>query len=161
MAENLWDHSNVISGETSTDGVYQCSGYRGLRTNLSIGRLTDDTLFYAAVSVKKSEAGDEYWNITIVCENEDGKTEYFETESTQIKAGKWSRIYGEVKIPSGLTVVQFVIGSFYKGEWEATGAVVSTGSPIITGRSVHVHRAPIAIPLDLAPTSITLTVRSV
>lgn len=142
MAENLWSASNVISGETSTDGVYRCSGYRGLRTNLSIGTLTEDTLFHHAVSLKFNEPSGVAWWTTISAKDKDGKLKYFDSKYIYVKAGEWVRIDADVNVPSGYTVTQFIIccdgdAQGYRGTYEATGAVVSIGSPVTLASSAH------------------------
>ena len=139
MSANLWKAENVTPAENPEDGIYACSGNRGVRTNVSLDRLAENQTFHCGFSVNPG-AGDTF-NLTLCYKDAAGSVNFAATADVSAPAGKWTRVSGSVVVPSGMTVYQMVICNNRNASgtsgWKVTNPTLSLGSPVCLASSAH------------------------
>ena len=139
MSANLWKAENVTPAENPEDGIYACSGNRGVRTNVSLDRLATNQTFHCGFSVNPG-AGDTF-NLTLCYKDAAGSVNFAATADVSAPAGKWTRVSGSVVVPSGMTVYQMVICNNRNASgtsgWKVTNPTLSLGSPVCLASSAH------------------------
>ena len=139
MSANLWKAENVISAEALEDGIYACSGMRGVRTNVALDRLAENQVFHCGFSV--NPGADDALNVTLCYRDAAGSVNYAAIPDASVPAGKWTRVSGSVVVPSGMTVYQMVIcnngNASGSGGWKVTNPTLSLGSPVPLASSAH------------------------
>lgn len=137
MSANLWQAENVISTETHKDGIYACSGTRGVRTNVALGKLSANQTFHCGFSVNPGAA--DALGVSLCYRDAAGRVNYAFVADIPVPAGKWTRVSQEVVVPADMTVYQMVIcnnrnASGAKG-WKVTNPTLSLGSPVVLAQA--------------------------
>lgn len=145
MSANLWEAKNVTPAENPEDGIYACSGNRGVRTNVSLDRLATNQTFHCGFSVNPGK--DDKFNMTLCYRDAAGRVNYANTADVSAPAGKWTRVSGSVVVPSGMTVYQMVICNNWNASgtsgWKVTNPTLSLGSaPLTLASAEHTHQVP-------------------
>lgn len=139
MSANLWKAENVTPAGIPEDGIYACSGTRGVRTNVALDRLAENQTFHCGFSVNPG-AGDTF-NLTLCYKDAAGSVNYAAIPDASVPAGKWTRVSGSVVVPSGMTVYQMVICNNRNASgtsgWKVTNPTLSLGSPVTLASSAH------------------------
>ena len=139
MSANLWKAENVISAEALEDGIYACSGARGVRTNVALDRLAENQTFHCGFSVNPGK--DDKLNMTLLYRDAAGSVNSANTADVSVPAGKWTRVSGSVVVPSGMTVYQMVICNNKNASgtsgWKVTNPTLSLGSAVCLASSAH------------------------
>ena len=139
MSANLWKAENVISAEALEDGIYACSGTRGVRTNVALDRLAANQTFHCGFSVNPGK--DDKFSMALCYRDAAGSAKFTYGTDTSAPAGKWTRVSGSVVIPSGMTVYQMVIcnngNASGASGWKVTNPTLSLGSPVPLASSAH------------------------
>lgn len=133
MSANLWEAKNVTPAENPEDGIYACSGYRGVRTNVSLDKLAANQTFHCGFSVNPGK--DDKFNMALCYRDAAGYVNYVWSDEVSATAGKWTRVSGSAVIPSGMTVYQIVVCNSSNASgtsgWKVTNPTLSLGSPIV------------------------------
>ena len=144
MSANLWKAENVISAEALEDGIYACSGTRGVRTNVALDRLATNQTFHCGFSV--NPGADDAFLVVLLYRDAAGNVNYASTPTASAPAGKWTRVSESVVVPSGMTVCQMVIcddrNASGASGWKVTNPTLSLGSPIVLASAEHTHQVP-------------------
>lgn len=139
MSANLWKAENVISAEALEDGIYACSGMRGVRTNMALDRLTSNQTFHYGFSVNPGADGS--FDMALCYRDAAGNVNYAFGEHVAVPAGKWTRVSGSVVVPSGMTVYQVVVCNYENASgangWKVTNPCLSYGSPVTLASDAH------------------------
>lgn len=139
MSANLWKAENVTPAGIPEDGIYACSGTRGVRTNVSLDKLAANQTFHCGFSVNPGK--DDKFNMTLCYRDAAGSVNYAFGTDTSAPAGKWTRVSESVVIPSDMTVYQMVICNNRNASgasgWKVTNPTLSLGSPVCLASSAH------------------------
>lgn len=139
MSANLWKAENVISAEALEDGIYACSGMRGVRTNVTLDRLAANQTFHCGFSVNPGK--DDKLSMALCYRDAAGSVNYAFTTEASAPAGKWTRVSNDVVVPSGMTVYQMVIynngNASGASGWKVMNPTLSLGSPVCLASSSH------------------------
>ena len=139
MSANLWSTENVTPAENPEDGIYACSGTRGVRTNVTLDRLATNQTFHCGFSVNPGK--DDEFNMMLCYRDAAGSVNYAFGTDTSAPAGKWTRVSHDVVVPSGMTVYQMVIcnngNASGSSGWKVTNPTLSLGSPVPLASSAH------------------------
>ena len=139
MSANLWSAENVTPAENPEDGIYACSGTRGVRTNVALDRLAENQTFHCGFSA--NPGADDALNVTLCYRDAAGSVNYADIPHASVPAGKWTRVSGSVVIPSGMTVFQMVIcnngNASGASGWKVMNPTLSLGSPVCLASSAH------------------------
>lgn len=139
MSANLWKAESVTPAGIPADGIYACSGTRGVRTNVALDRLAENQTFHCGFSV--NPGANDAFNVTLCYRDAAGSVNYAAIPDASVTAGKWTRVSGSVVVPSGMTVYQMVIcnNSNASGAsgWKVTNPTLSLGSPVCLASSAH------------------------
>ena len=139
MSANLWSAENVTPAENPEDGIYACSGTRGVRTNVSLDRMASNQTFHCGFSVNPGK--DDKFNMTLCYRDAAGSVNWAFGTDTSAPAGKWTRVSHDVVVPSGMTVYQMVIcnnnNASGSSGWKVMNPTLSLGSPVCLASSAH------------------------
>ena len=133
MSANLWMAENVTPAENPKDGIYACSGARGVRTNVTLYRLAANQTFHCGFSVNPGKDGK--FCMALCYRDAAGSVNYAFSPDVSAHAGKWARVSQSVVVPSGMTVYQMVICNNVNESgasgWKIMNPTPSLGSPLV------------------------------
>ena len=139
MSANLWKAESVTPAGIPADGIYACSGTRGVRTNVALDRLTENQTFHYGFSVNPDADGS--FSMALCYRDAAGNVNYAFGEYVAVPAGKWTRVSGSAVVPSGMTVYQMVICNDRNASgasgWKVANPTLSLGSPVCLASSAH------------------------
>lgn len=139
MSANLWKAENVTPAGIPADGIYRCSGTRGVRTNMALDRLSENQTFHYGFSV--NPGADDSFNMAFCYRDAAGNVNYAFGANMTAPAGKWTRVSASAVVPSGMTVFQVVVCNDKNASgadgWKVTSPCVSYGSPVTLASDAH------------------------
>jgi hypothetical protein len=130
VTDNLWEAERVVSSEPRENGVYHCTGSRGVRTDATTPSTSAGVTVDVAFSVRPHEDGCSFAMAGLYR----GESTAYGLSYTDFKSAAkdvWTSVAGRLSIPANVGMYQVVIcnSKASAGSWDATGVALRTNLP--------------------------------